>query len=573
MNNEPNTPQPQELDPVKPELNTLTHLKPRPFRRLVSTIGNLPTVFVESLSLTEMLAYIQSYLENTVIPTVNDNAEAVKELQTFVVTTMNKIITEMNNFEDQVNQGNEAFRQTMTEQQEAFEARVQSANETFQTNLTQQQTTFENKIDGNIETLQAQFAALKEYCENYLQNLDYQSIIESKFDELVADGTIENLINAKIPINVVRNYNLLQTFLNNVNGGGAWQFQDTEYVYLGGIDHIGENPGMFLPATKTPSTQFDGLNSIEVPGKSWYLKRIDPISNSAQKKYAILYDISNSQYIWLTDTENKLAQDGSAVVSSGNNTLTFNVSTGSNTYANAAETLLANNPDITDFIIPASISTTDLTGLYNNMVTQIQTIRTIKPDVKIWIGYIPRATSLLNSSVRKQRPAVIQTIRNVCKDTSCLYLENVPYGYSDKASAAAPTSAGDTIAQNIYDSLHGIEFYQTFNMPLSLPAYATSAPTLWGEQHGGLITLSLLGNAIGTVPSGKTFAYTLPDNSPLYGVDAVESSFHAGILQNDDRAAASCAITQGELKIMEGITGARLDVNFNDKITLPVLQF
>lgn len=58
------------------KIETLT-----PFKRMCVTIGNLPTSFVESMSYYECLCWLVDYLENTVIPTINNNAEAVIELQ------------------------------------------------------------------------------------------------------------------------------------------------------------------------------------------------------------------------------------------------------------------------------------------------------------------------------------------------------------------------------------------------------------------------------------------------------------------------------------------------------------
>lgn len=52
-----------------------------PFKRMVMTIGTLPTAFTESMTYYEALAYFVKYLEETVIPAVNQNAEATKELQ------------------------------------------------------------------------------------------------------------------------------------------------------------------------------------------------------------------------------------------------------------------------------------------------------------------------------------------------------------------------------------------------------------------------------------------------------------------------------------------------------------
>ena len=67
------------------ELKTIETLDTSPFKRMVMTIGELPTSFVDSMTYYELLAWFCSYLQNTVIPTVNNNAEAVKELQDLYV--------------------------------------------------------------------------------------------------------------------------------------------------------------------------------------------------------------------------------------------------------------------------------------------------------------------------------------------------------------------------------------------------------------------------------------------------------------------------------------------------------
>lgn len=61
----------------------IKHLSP--FRRFCMTIGELPSSYVESLTYVELLTWLCDYLQNTVIPTVNNNAEAVTELQNLFV--------------------------------------------------------------------------------------------------------------------------------------------------------------------------------------------------------------------------------------------------------------------------------------------------------------------------------------------------------------------------------------------------------------------------------------------------------------------------------------------------------
>ena len=57
----------------------------RPFTKFCCTIGNLPASYLVSLTYEEQLLWLCDYLQNTVIPTVNNNAEAVEELQNLFV--------------------------------------------------------------------------------------------------------------------------------------------------------------------------------------------------------------------------------------------------------------------------------------------------------------------------------------------------------------------------------------------------------------------------------------------------------------------------------------------------------
>ena len=58
--------------------------KIRPFTRFCMTIGNLPTSYALSMTYEEQLLWFCNFLQNTVIPAINTNAEAVIELQEYV---------------------------------------------------------------------------------------------------------------------------------------------------------------------------------------------------------------------------------------------------------------------------------------------------------------------------------------------------------------------------------------------------------------------------------------------------------------------------------------------------------
>ena len=107
-----------------------------PFARFCCTIGNLPSSYMASLTYEEQLLWFCDYLQNTVIPAVNNNAEVVKELQELYVK-------------------------------------------------------------------------LKNYVDNYFNNLDVQDEINNKLDKMVSDGTFDTIINQTL-------FNQINTDINNL---------------------------------------------------------------------------------------------------------------------------------------------------------------------------------------------------------------------------------------------------------------------------------------------------------------------------------------------------------------------
>ena len=130
-----------------------------PFRAMVMTIGTLPTAFTESMTYYEALAYFVRYLEETIIPAINQNAEATKELQKL-------------------------------------------------------------------------FVELKDYVDNYFDNLDIQTEINNKLDEMAASGELEEIISAYLNSNAVMAYNTISDLAaaeNIIDGSFAYTFGKLTY--------------------------------------------------------------------------------------------------------------------------------------------------------------------------------------------------------------------------------------------------------------------------------------------------------------------------------------------------------
>ena len=71
-------------------------MKITPLKKICMTIGELPTSYLETMTYYEMLIWFTNYLRDSIIPAVNNNAEAVHELQELFV----ELQTYVNNYFD-----------------------------------------------------------------------------------------------------------------------------------------------------------------------------------------------------------------------------------------------------------------------------------------------------------------------------------------------------------------------------------------------------------------------------------------------------------------------------------------
>ena len=154
-------------------LKTVETVDTRPFRKLVMTIGELPTSFIESMTYYELLAWFTNYLETVIIPTVNNNGEAVEELQ-------EKYIELKANTEQEID-------------------------------------TFENEITTAFNTL-------KNYVDTYFDNLDVQEEINNKLDQMVETGTLQEIVADYLNSKAVFGYDTvadMKSSTNLINGSYA----------------------------------------------------------------------------------------------------------------------------------------------------------------------------------------------------------------------------------------------------------------------------------------------------------------------------------------------------------------
>ena len=96
--------------------------------------------------------------------------------------------------------------------------------ERFETDVNNEVDTFETNITNNFNRLEALFNELKSFVDNYFDNLDVQEEINNKLDEMVDDGTLQEIITTYIQSNVAWTFDSvadMKLATNLVNGSFA----------------------------------------------------------------------------------------------------------------------------------------------------------------------------------------------------------------------------------------------------------------------------------------------------------------------------------------------------------------
>ena len=127
----------------------------------------IPLVFDDSLSYYEAICKFMQKL-NEVISALNNNAECIDELQ-------GKYIILQNNFN------------ALEVKWEEFKTYIENEFNTFKTEITTKEENFETRINN-------EFTSFKNYVENYLNNIDVQSYVNIKIDELAESGYFSTLL-------------------------------------------------------------------------------------------------------------------------------------------------------------------------------------------------------------------------------------------------------------------------------------------------------------------------------------------------------------------------------------------
>lgn len=182
-------------------ITKITLLDREPFKRMVSTVGNLPTSFVDSMSYYEMLAWLCQYITETVIPKINEDSEEINQIQLDFIALKEEV---------------ESAIQDIPQLRADFEALVVRFDETL-VELQRQYDVFKVEVEDNIDTQIAQVrTSLISLVNNYFETLD------SKIDTEVArlEDEIDNIVIANTMVfNSLRGAETtLQVYLDDLAG-------------------------------------------------------------------------------------------------------------------------------------------------------------------------------------------------------------------------------------------------------------------------------------------------------------------------------------------------------------------
>ena len=133
------------------------------FKKLIMTIGNLPSSYVESLSYYECMLWLCNYLENTVVPAVNNNGEAVEELQGLFVQLKTFVDEYFENLDvqEQINNKLDEMAEdgTLTNLIKQY---IDPIFADYEEETAEQYQTFTDGVNDSIETMQDSIVAMRD---------------------------------------------------------------------------------------------------------------------------------------------------------------------------------------------------------------------------------------------------------------------------------------------------------------------------------------------------------------------------------------------------------------------------
>lgn len=229
-----------QLIPPSPEININTL---KPFTKFCISIGMIPSSYKESLTYEEQLLWFCNYLENTVIPAINNNGEAVTELQNLFIELKNYVDNYFTNLDvqEEINNKLDEMAEDGT-LQEIITAYLQ-VNGILAYNTVANMKTATNLTDGSfVKTFgkntyndgQGNFYKVREITNN--DDVDEEFIISLADENLVAELIPINNMYVDVYQFGIKNDGTdcttkLQNLINMFTNGATFYFRNGTYYF------------------------------------------------------------------------------------------------------------------------------------------------------------------------------------------------------------------------------------------------------------------------------------------------------------------------------------------------------
>lgn len=126
----------------------------------------------------------------------------VNEIATGYTTFTTNVTNEINQFEQDTNDEIERFENATNDEIERFENATNDEIERFENATNDEIERFEGVVNDTVEEYIGKFNDLHDYVEDYFDNLDVQQEINNKLDDMVEQGTLQEIITTYIQSNV-----------------------------------------------------------------------------------------------------------------------------------------------------------------------------------------------------------------------------------------------------------------------------------------------------------------------------------------------------------------------------------
>lgn len=264
------------------EINTTINTLP-PFKYFCSSIGAIPSSYLETMSYDETLIWLCNYLKETVIPTVNNTGNAVTELQNLYLELENYVNTYFDNLDVQNEINNKLDNMALSGElsqiigqyvDPIFEEKIAEIDRAFdyQNNLLKEMNTKINEATSGSPLVASSTSEMTNTSRIYVNTTDGKWYYYDG-DSWEIGGTYQS---TGIGENEVKTVNLDTQIINKIKNLAYAQNSEmtkdfdlnytsttNKYIYpLGSNDTINLTPGVYFLATKVLISELAPISHI-----------------------------------------------------------------------------------------------------------------------------------------------------------------------------------------------------------------------------------------------------------------------------------------------------------------------